>query len=200
MLPEEIKKFVEVFSKIPSIGPRQATRLAFLLTTKQIGSVDVIINALNGLSNVKICTKCFFIHTNNGNLCNICLDKNRVRDIFMVVEKETDLITVEQTGKYKGQYLVIGQLIKSGFLESWQKLRLNTLKKYTEDNLPERKAKEIILALNPNAYGDLTASLIKKELNDYANKISRIGRGIPTGGEIEFADPETLEHSILRRE
>ncbi len=200
MLPEEIKRFVEAFSRMPSIGPRQATRLAFLLTTKQIGSLDIIISALNGLQNVKICAKCFFVHTNNENLCNICLDKNRIEDIFMIVEKETDLITIEQTGKYKGQYLIMGQLIKSGFLESWQKLRLNILKKYIEDNLTEKKATEIILALNPNTYGDLTASLIKKELSNYTNKISRIGRGIPTGGEIEFADPETLEHSILRRE
>jgi recombination protein RecR len=200
VLPEEIKKFVEEFEKLPSIGPRQATRLAFRLISFGQAKISELVNVISGLKKVKICPRCFFVHSQKSNLCSICSDTSRLNDTFMVIEKETDLMSIERTGKYKGRYLVLGELAKSGFLEPWQKLRLNTLKKIISDELPSKKAKEIVVALNPGTYGDLNASLIEKELKPYTEKISRLGRGIPTGGEIEFADEETLTHSLQRRE
>jgi recombination protein RecR len=200
MLPEEIKKFIEEFEKLPSIGPRQATRLAFKLIEGGEEKLNQISDAILKLKNVKTCSQCFFVHSKKTQLCQICLDKNRDNDIFMIVEKETDLISIERTKKYKGRYLVIGELTKSGVLEPWQKLRLNMLKKIISDQIPEKKAKEIIIALNPTTYGDLNTSLIEKELKDFSYKISRLGRGIPTGGEIEFADEETLSYSLTRRQ
>lgn len=200
MLPEEIKKFTEEFEKLPSIGPRQATRLAFRLIGSGQAKLSDLANAVAGLKKVKICPRCFFVHSQKSNLCLICSDKSRLSDIFMVIEKETDLMSIERTGKFKGKYLVLGELTRSGVLEPWQKLRLGVLKKIIADELPDKKAKEIILALNPTTYGDLNASLIEKELRPSAEKISRLGRGIPTGGEIEFADEETLSHSLTRRE
>jgi len=116
----------------------------------------------------------------------------------MVVEKETDLMSIEKTGSFDGVYMVIGELTRSGALEEEQKKRLETLKQTIAKK--SIQATEIILALNPTTYGDITASLIQKELAPYAKKITRIGRGIPTGGEIEFADEETLNHSLQRRE
>ena len=200
MLPEEIKKFIEIFEKLPSIGPRQATRLAFRFVSLGTAKIEEIARAIFDLNKIKTCSRCFFIYSGEGDICQRCADKNRQRDIFMVLEKETDLITIERTKKYNGLYLVLGELTKSGVLESWQKLRLGILKKIIEQELPSKKAKEIIIALNPNTYGDLNTSLIEKELKSHAQKISRLGRGIPTGGEIEFADEETLTHSLQRRE
>ena len=117
----------------------------------------------------------------------------------MVVEKETDLMSIEKARAFDGVYLVLGELTRSGALEEEQKKRLETLKA-TIEKRSKAKADEIILALNPTTYGDITASLIQRELAPFAKKISQLGRGIPTGGEIEFADEETLTHSLLRRE
>ncbi len=200
MLPEEIKKFIDEFEKLPSIGPRQATRLAFKLISSGQSKLSDLSSAISGLKKVKICPRCFFVHSEISAVCPICSDKSRINDTFMIIEKETDLMSIERTKKYNGKYLVIGELTKSGVLESWQKLRLNILKKIISDEMKDEKAKEIIIALNPTTYGDLNSSVIEKELKDYSQKISRLGRGIPTGGEIEFADSETLSHSLTRRE
>jgi recombination protein RecR len=199
MFSEEIKKFIEEFEKLPSIGPRQATRLAFYLIGSGQEKIDQLAQAVIGLKKIKICSRCFFVHSQKTNICPICSDPTRIKDVFMIVEKETDLISIERTKRYQGLYLVIGQLTKSGVLEPWQKMRLGVLKKIITDEIPSKTAKEIILALNPTTYGDLNASLLEKELKDFSQKISRLARGIPTGGEIEFADEETLSSSILKR-
>ncbi|MFA6135843.1 MAG: toprim domain-containing protein [Candidatus Paceibacterota bacterium] len=199
MLPEEIKKFIEVFEKLPSIGPRQATRLAFKMVGGGVAQLEETARAILGLKKIKNCPRCFFIYSGQSLTCERCSDVNRVKDVFMIVEKETDLITIERTRKYNGMYLVLGELTKSGNLEIHQKLRIGLLKKIIEE-LPDKRAKEIIIALNPTTYGDLNASIIERDLKDYSQKISRLGRGIPTGGEIEFADEDTLSHSLQRRE
>jgi len=198
MVPDAIKKFIAVFEKLPSIGPRQAMRLAFRLIQGGRASIEEISSSVANLKNVKVCPRCFFVYEGADPMCALCADATRQHDIFMIIEKETDLMTIERTGKYRGLYCVIGDLVRSGVLEPWQKMRLGVLKKIIEE-LPEKKAGEIIIALNPTTYGDLTASLIVKELKDSAQTISRLGRGIPTGGEIEFADDETLSHSLQRR-
>jgi len=140
------------------------------------------------------------VHQNpasNGNLCDICANSSRRKDIIAIVEKETDLISLERTKKFKGVYLIFGEISKAGVIESIQKLRLNHLKSLIKQS--GSKAEEIILALNPTTYGDLNASIIAKELTPFAKKISRLGRGIPTGGEIEFADDQTLGDALERR-
>ncbi|MDI6717865.1 MAG: toprim domain-containing protein [Patescibacteria group bacterium] len=201
MLPESIKNFINIFSKLPSIGPRQATRLAFYFITGGKNRIEETANAIDDLKNIKICSNCFFIHSNKDSLCNICADKNRKKEIIMIVEKETDLISIERTKKFQGRYLVLGEFVKNGILDAAQKLRLSQLKTFInkELNLKQDKAKEIIIATNPTTYGDLNASVIKKELEEFSDKFSRLGRGIPTGGEIEFADEDTLEQAIERR-
>lgn len=198
MIPENIQRFIQAFSRLPAIGPRQATRLAFKLITWGPARIAVLSQALAGLAQVKICSHCFFVHTNADSICSLCKDVHRASDVFMILEKETDLISIERTGKYAGKYLVLGELTKSGVLEDIHKTRLTVLKKLIEE-LPQKKAQEIIIALNPSTYGDLHTSLLIKELSSYAEKITRLGRGIPTGGEIEFADEDTLGHSLERR-
>ena len=116
----------------------------------------------------------------------------------MIIEKETDLVSLERPKKFKGRYLILGELLKSGVLESGQKLRLNNLKSFIKKEL-NGQAEEIIIATNPTVYGDLQAMIIAKEFNNMAKKITRLGRGIPTGGEIEFADEETLGQALERR-
>lgn len=198
MLPEPIKKFIEIFSALPSIGPRQATRLAFKLIAGGKNKIEEISKAISDLKNLKICGQCFFVHSNSNNLCDICGAAHRQKNIIMLVEKETDLISLEKTSVFKGRYLILGELSKTGVLDSVQKLRLNNLKSFIQKELGGR-AEEIIVAVNPTAYGDLQTIIIAKELEGFSKKISRLGRGMPTGGEIEFADEETLASALNRR-
>ena len=198
MLPDPIKKFVEVFSKLPSIGPRQATRLAFYVTNLGKNKVKEIVDAVSELNNLYTCSQCFRTHTGKGKLCSICSNPTRNKSLIAAVEKETDLLSIEKTKKFNGLYLVIGDLHKNGELEPEQKLRLASLKNFIKKELGG-KADEIILATNPTVYGDLNAATLKKELEESAQKITRLGRGIPTGGEIEFADEDTLGSAIDKR-
>jgi|SRR3989344_6597244 len=198
MLPDPIKKFVEVFSKLPSLGPRQATRLAFYIAALGKNKVKEISQAVAALNDLTPCVQCFRTHAGNGKLCPICSDPTRSKNLIAIVEKETDLLSLEKTKKFNGWYLVIGELHKKGELEPEQKLRLQSLKKIVKKELGG-KAEEIIIATNPTVYGDINAVTLKKELEEYANKITRLGRGIPTGGEIEFADEDTLSSALEKR-
>ncbi len=198
MLPDPIQNFVDVFAKLPSLGPRQATRLAFYIARlgkERVREIAAVVSNLNELSG---CSRCFRTHKGSGKLCSICSDPTRSKKLIAVVEKETDLLSLEKTGKFTGWYLVIGELSKFGEIGPEQKLRLNSLKKFAEKEL-SGQAEEIVLAINPTTYGDLNASFLKKELAGHAQKISRLGRGIPTGGEIEFADEDTLINALERR-
>lgn len=207
MLPDPIKKFVDLFAGLPGIGPRQATRLAFYIVSTGKSNIEELAKIIYGLSDIKTCSLCFTSHNyemrkecenTKNNLCPICSNPQRRKDIIAVVEKETDLISIERTKKFNGRYLVLGDLKKDGVLESAQKLRLNSLKNRIKKELGGQ-AGEIILAMNPTTYGDLNASLIANELKDSAKKITRLGRGIPTGGEIEFADEDTLSAALDKR-
>lgn len=198
MLPDPIKKFVDIFAKLPSIGPRQATRLAFYIASLGKEKTKEIANAVAGLDSLIFCSRCFRTHHGKNGLCSICDDSTRQKNIIAVVEKETDILSLEKTKKYNGWYLMVGELSKLGELEPEQKLRLSSLKSFIKKELGGQAA-EIILATNPNTFGDISASTLKKELESHAEKITRLGRGIPTGGEIEFADEDTLASALDRR-
>ncbi len=197
-LPSSLRALIDELSDLPSIGPRQATRLAFHLVGKGQQSIAGLAKELEALKNIKLCSQCFFIHENTGNLCDICADPMRDQKTIMLVEKETDLISIEETGKFPGRYFILGVIPKTGILDDMQKLRLQSLKSSIQ-KLPDGKADEIILGFNPTSVGDWNASLLKKELDGLAKKITRLGRGLPTGGEIEFADDETLEGALAAR-
>ena len=199
MLPEQIRNFIRIFSALPSIGIRQATRLAFTLIGSGKANIEETAKVISNLRYLKICSRCFFVHQNKDDLCDICRNPERDQGIIAIIEKETDLISLEKTKKFKGCYLILGDLSKTGVLESNQKLRLNNLKSWIKKELSGGRAQEIIIALNPTTYGDLNTSFLAKELDGYAQKITRLGRGIPTGGEIEFADDETLRSALERR-
>lgn len=198
ILPDSIKKLINILSYLPSIGPRQATRLVFYLINKGQNEIINLSKSIESLNKIKICSFCFFPHENQNELCNICKNPERDKSTIMIIEKETDLISLEKANNFNGRYFIIGEVSKKGILEEWQKLRLQNLKSFIQKEL-NSKAKEIILAFNPDTLGNFAASVIEKEIKDFTNKISRLGRGLPTGGEIEFADDETLKNAIQNR-
>ena len=198
MIPEQIKKFIEVFSRLPSIGPRLATRLSFYLLGLDKAERKELETALIGLNTLDRCPRCFFLKSENVAVCDICANPGRDRFTIAIVEKETDIISLERARKFKGQYLIIGELPEKGTLESVHKLRLQHLRARIENELGG-KANELVIALNPTTFGDFVASIITQDFKNLAKQITRLGRGIPTGGEIEFADEETLGSALERR-
>lgn len=196
MIPESLKYFIEKFSKLPSLGPRLATRLAFYLANTDKNELDSLEKAIGNLKKINRCTQCFFL-SDRKNLCEICSNPKRDKNVIAIVEKEADLMSLEKTGSFNGHYLILGALTERGSLEAAQKLRIQALKEKIKSS--GNKAKEIIVALSPNTFGDFVSGLIKQEFKDFSEKITRLGRGIPTGGEIEFADEETLSQALERR-
>ncbi len=210
-LPRSIKNLSDRLADLPSIGPRQAVRLAFYLVGRGAQDIADLARAVDDLREIKTCGRCFFPTSAESRhrplrgvgvipsvLCDMCGNPARKASVIMVVEKETDVISVENTGKFVGRYLVLGAIPKTGFFEDWQKLRLKNLKSFIERELGGA-AEEIILGFNLTSLGDFHASLLSKELAPFAKKISRLGRGLPTGGEIEFADDETLGGALEHR-
>lgn len=203
-LPKPIKDFIQVFSKLPGIGPRQTTRLAFwLLHQKKETQHDFYHAFINLFSKTQVCPNCFFISEKDSSkqenqLCKICQDPQRDQSVICVVEKETDLISIENTNKYKGLYHVLGGLISE--IDETRKEKL-TIKQLLTRIKTNKKVKEIILALNPTSEGNLTTYYIEKAIKTITPniKITKLGRGLPQGGEVEFADAETLVNALEGR-
>ena len=198
-LPKPIEEFVKLFSSFPSIGRRQATRLAFYLVNRKDRATEIIkvVDRMN--KEISICQECFMPFYNpkrNEKLCPICSSQRRNRNIICVVEKETDLLTIENSHQYNGLYHVLGGTISPINPESYKKLRVDSL----IERIKKNKVKEVVIAMNLTTAGELTSMYLEKALKDLKIKISRLGRGLPTGGEIEFADPETIASALKRRE
>lgn len=199
MFPKSIQKFIEIVAKLPSIGQRQATRLAFYLARKK-NLTQSIISALNSLNDdLKICDQCFLPFEQNGNnLCPICTAKNRNQKIVAIVEKEIDAFSIEKTKQFSGTFHILGNLIDPSDPESYQSLQIEKLEQRIK-KMPEQMADEIIIALSSTTDGDLTAMFLERKLKELSKKITRLGRGLPTGGEIEFADDETIKGAFENR-
>lgn len=197
-LPEALRKLAAELAELPSIGPRQSVRLALHLVDLGKESIANLAEAIANLGRVKICERCFFVHQNQDSLCDICKNTSRNQGLIMIVEKETDLISLENTKKFDGRYFILGPIPKTGVIEDWQKLRLQNLKSFISKELDGQSA-EIILAFNPTSAGDFSSSLVARELAPLTKKISRLGIGLPAGGEIEFADDETLGGALDKR-
>ncbi len=196
-IPDSIKPFVSEFSKLPGIGPRQAIRLAFYLANKK-KAVSEIIASLETIQGLKLCPLCFSTHDNGAELCEICGSPSRDKGTVAIVEKETDLKSIESTQKYNGVYLCLGDIKKAGKLDESQKEKLDSLRE-RGSSFPSGKLAEIIIAFSPTTSGDISAEIIAERLRGAAEKTTRLGRGIPIGGEVEFADPDTLLEAIEGR-
>ncbi|MEX0689899.1 MAG: toprim domain-containing protein [Candidatus Paceibacterota bacterium] len=196
MIPQPIKNFIEHFSRLPSVGPRMATRLAFFLVNINKSQLKDLSEVFSKLEKMDNCPKCFFVKESKEKLCTICSSEKRDQDVILIVEKETDLLSVEKSNSFKGTYLILGNLNNKGSLSDKQKLRLQNIKKIAAK---KGKIKEVIIALSSTTEGDLISQTIKKELSNSTEKITKIGRGIPTGGEIEFADEDTLSNALEGR-
>lgn len=193
MYPPIIQKLIELFSKFPTIGPRTASRFVFYLIKLPQEKIEELSSSINDLKKtIKICPSCFnpfdpSAGSGQGEFCSICSDISRDKNLLCVVEKETDLISIEKTKKYKGLYFVLGGTVSLKKTDS-KKVRIEELKEKVKNS----DFKEIIIATNPTTEGEATALLIERELKPLGARTTRLGRGLPVGGELEYADPDTL--------
>lgn len=210
-LPKPIQNFIKIFSQIPGIGPRQAMRVAFWFLHQPQAKQTEFSNTFTDLSTkIKVCVDCFlpFEQRDNETFCEICRNPQRDHSIICVVEKETDLISIEKTNKYKGVYHLLGDLLSTIDENKKREINITSLVERIKKSFKNKKpVKEIILALSPTSEGNLTTYYLEKTIKDSCLrrqvnlniKITKLARGLPHGGEVEFADSETLINALEGR-
>ncbi len=200
-LPKALERVVESFEKLPGIGPKTAQRLAFYLLHVPQSELDEFGQNLKLLkSQTVLCSTCFNIGESDP--CFICSDPTRDTSTICIVEDALDLLAIERSGKYKGSYHVLHGVIDPLNSIGPDDIYLPQLISRISGN--QQKIREIILATNPTMEGEATSLYIVRELNEMKNgsnklKITRIGRGLPIGSDIEYADEVTIERALEGR-
>lgn len=201
---DSIEKLTAIFEKFPGIGPRQAGRFVQFLLRNSHGARAELARLIEGLgASVHQCAECMRHHSGKHGACSICENMERDNTLLAVVANDTDLLAMERSGTYRGLYFVLGGTIslaseKTNGLRIKQLLtRVVALKKRYEDFA------EVVLAFPANPEGDATASLLRDELRAEAKKhgfkITSLGRGLSTGSELEYADPDTIKSALDSR-
>lgn len=191
---EPVARLIEQFSQLPGIGPKTASRLAFFLLRggkeQGLALAQAIVDVK---TQVRLCRRCFNITIEDE--CPICLDANRLHGTICVVEEPLDILAIERTGVYRGCYHVL-----HGHLSPLEGIYREHLK---IDALMARVQRdpvdEVILATNPNTEGEATAFFLLKELSPLGVRVTRLARGLPTGGDLEWADAQTLSLALEGR-
>lgn len=197
-IPKAIQNVVESFERLPGIGPKSAERLTFYLLHVPQGELDKFANSVQSLKrDTVICSTCFNIGESDP--CSICEDVERNHSVLCVVEQPLDVIALEKNKKYPGVYHVLTGKIDPLNNIGPDEIKISELLQRVRTD--GEKIKEIILATNPTMEGEATAMYIAKKLKeiDHSLKVSRIGRGLPIGADIEYADPTTLERAMEGR-
>ncbi len=198
-----IEKLAELFGKFPGIGPRQAKRFVYFLLTRQGTYNEELIRAIENLKQEIVqCEEClrFYPSTSSGQvLCSICSNDTRDSSLLMVVPKDIDMESVEKSGSYNGYYFILGGVVPILEKEPEKRVRITNLESRIKK---DKNIKEIILAMNANQEGENTIEYLKTKLSNLATSkltITILGRGLSTGAELEYADPETLKNALKNR-
>ncbi len=191
-----IEEAVNQVSKLPGIGKKTALRLVLHLIREKHENTFALTEALSNLrSQIKYCKHCHNI--SDTEVCSICISPRRDRSIVCVVEDMKDVMAIENTAQYIGLYHVLGGVISPINGVGPSDLKIESLVTRLGGNGAE--VREVILALSPTMEGDTTAFYINKRIQNLPVKISTIARGIPVGGDLEYADEITLGRSIMGR-
>ncbi len=195
-----IDKLSEIFAHFPGIGPRQAKRFVYFLLTRNGDYVGKLVKAVGNLKKeISQCGLCmrFFSSTDSKQAsCPICADETRDRSMLMIVPRDIDFEAVERSGSYAGHYFILGGVVPILDKEPERRIRIKELESRMKK---DKNIKEIILAMNANLDGENTAEFIRQICQRDSLTISTLGRGLSTGAELEYADPETLKNAFLHR-
>ena len=207
---DSIEKLKDIFRKFPTVGPRTAGRFVYYLMKLPKERIDELISAITELKNkIELCQLCFNpfepFDSAQGKeeICPICQNPARNKKLLCIVEKEADLLSLESTGKFTGLYFILGGTVATMRKEDISQLRIEQLKRRVAQN----NFSEIIVALNPTPEGRATSVLVEQTIKESFGaaqdrvlpKITHLAKGIPVGGELEYADEETLENALEGR-
>ena len=193
-IAEPLQLAIDELSKLPSIGKKTALRLALHLLKSEKESVNNLVNAISDLKlKIQFCEKCFNISVDE--VCTICTNPKRDNSIICVVEEASDIISIEKTNEFNGLYHVLGGVLSPLSGMNAENLKINELIK----RLDSGTVKEVILAANPDTEGEATSLYLLKLLKPLNVKVTRIARGLPIGGDFEFADDATIGRAVSGR-
>jgi len=185
---------IEELSKLPGIGKKTAQRLAIFLLKSEDPQVHNLINAIKDLkTKLRFCERCF--NLSEEELCNICQSEKREKSVICVVEEASDVMAIEKTNEFRGLYHILGGVLSplSGVTPDSLHIK-ELLKRFETEDF-----KEVILALNPDTEGETTSLYLAKLMKPFGITVTRIARGLPIGGDLEFADDATIGRAILNR-
>jgi len=195
-----MRKLVNELSKLPSVGEKSAIRLAYHLITGDQTTAFELANAIKSASEkIGFCKYCYAL--SESEICSICLDPSRVRDLLCVVEKPADLLALERSGTFDGIYHVLHGLWSPMRGVDTEQTKIDQLiirVKEATDSVDSLfpKVRELVLATSTTVEGDATALFIADAVKDYEINVTRIAQGLPKGGELEYADELTLAHAL----
>ncbi len=191
---DSIEKLIEEFSRFPGIGKKTAQRMAFFVLKQRKEEAEALAQSIVDVkSKVSYCSVCFNITERDP--CSICKGEKRDRSIVCVVEEANDVAALEKTNQYKGLYHVLG-----GVLSPLDGVGPDDLKiKELLSRLKGKTVKEVIIATNPSTEGEATAIYLSKLIKPLGIKVTRIARGLPAGGDLEYADQTTLANALEGR-
>jgi len=194
-IPASVSRLIEELSELPGIGRKTAARLTFFLLRNQTELAERLADALRALKEqTRFCSTCYNITESDP--CPICTDAGRDRSIICVVEEPLDVLAIEQAGVYKGVYHVLHGVLAPSEGMFVENLRINELL----NRIGTGGVGEVILATNPTSEGDWTASYLLTRLRPLGVRVTRLGRGLPVGGDLEYADVVTLTRALEGRE
>jgi recombination protein RecR len=192
--PEPITRLVEAFAQLPGVGPKTASRLTFYLLRSGAELATELAEALTDLhKRLTYCQVCFNITETNP--CPICQDERRDRETICVVEEPLDVQAIEKTSAYRGLYHVLHGAISPVDGIGPDELRIAEL----VERLKNQPVKEVILATNPSLEGEATAMYLERQISSPDVRITRLARGLPVGGDLEYADTVTLTRALEGR-
>jgi recombination protein RecR len=194
--PAPVTKLIDEFSRLPGIGPKTASRLTFYLLRNPAERTLALAEALQELhAKVLFCSHCFNIAETDP--CPICSDPNRDQALICVVEEPLDVLAIERTRAYQGLYHVLHGVIAPTEGIGPEELKIAELVERVRQSPVE--VREIIIATNPNLEGEATARFISRQFEGLAVKITSLARGLPIGGDLEYADEITLSRALSGR-
>jgi recombination protein RecR len=190
----QVLALIEEFSKLPGVGVKTAQRLTFFILRSPTDQARRLAEAiLRVKEDIRYCSRCFNITEND--LCPTCSNPSRDQEVICVVEEPLDVIALEKTGVYKGLYHVLHGALSPVEGIGPKDLRINELLKRVTDS----PVREVILATNPSLEGEYTAFYLKRELQPLNVRVTALARGLPIGGDLEYADEGTLSRALEGR-
>lgn len=197
LLPESIQNLISAFERLPGIGPKTASRLAFYLLRAPEEASRPLAEALLALkSDTGFCDTCFNITRASQSRCDVCQSDSRDRAQICVVEDPLDVLALERTGIFHGLYHVLHGVLSPIEDVGPEKLKIRPL----IERVRAGGVNEVILATNPSMEGDATALYIKQQLLPLGVRVTRLARGLPVGSDLEYADPNTLSRALSGRQ